>query len=219
MAALMSQRKFAKLIGMSVGYVNKMVQQGVIPLHGPKRQIDPEEAKAALAAAADPTRDAQRQANAKRRAEKKEPSIFSEEVLPRESLADMTDEEKAEYYRKLDEEKKALDKLKQQAEAAGVDDLSIDTAGASLNEVKVFKELYLGKMAQLEYRRKSGELLDRTEVSREAHEAAAAVKSALMAMPHRLASRFAVMNDPRKIESVMIDEFTHALEALSRMAK
>lgn len=212
---MMSQRKFAKLIGRSVGYVNKKVKEGVIPLHGPKRQIDPEEAKAALAATADPTRDAQREANAKRRAAKKEPSIFSEDVLPKESVADMTKEEKEEYYRRLAEERKALDELKQKAEAAGVDDLSIDTAGASLNEVKIFKELYLGKMAQLEYRRKSGELVERSEVEREAYEAAAKVKASFLSMPHRLASRFAGMNDAREIEAVLEDEFRHALESLS----
>jgi len=214
----MSQRQFAKHIGRSVGYVNKKVKEGVIPLHGPKRKIKPEEAKAALEAAKDPTRDAQRQANEARRkgeARPNERSIFSEEVLPEQSLADMTDEEREEYNRRLKAEREDLERLKEKAAAAGVDDLNIDTAGTSLNEVKIFKELYLGKMAQLEYRRKSGELIERQEVERQAYEIGSKIKAALLSLPHRLSTRIAGVEDPKAIEAELETEIRYALESLS----
>ena len=210
-AAMMSQRAFARHIGRSVGYVNKLVKQGVIPLHGPKRKIDPVEAIAAIEAAKDPTRDAQREANERRRSE---PDIFDSSMLPAESIADMTEEEREEYDRRLREERERFESIRSRAKEQGID-MAEETDGMTLNEVKIFKELYLGKMAQLEFRRKSGDLVDKEAVVREASEEAHRVRSSLLALPHKLSVRIASMNDPVEIEALLDGEIRQVLEELS----
>jgi hypothetical protein len=208
---LMTQRAFAKYIGRSVGYVNKMVKSGVIPLHGPKKRIDPEEAKAAIEAVKDPAREPQRQANERRR---QQPGIFDEDMLPKKSLADMTPEERAEYDRRIAEERKHLEDLRREAQEKGVE-LPADPGDMTLNEVKVFKEFFQGRLAQLEFRKKNAELIEVEVVQREAFEEARRVKDALLSLPHKLSVRLVGKGDPKEIETILDVEFRQILEELS----
>lgn len=205
MSELLSAKEFlaklrqGRVADISESTFSEWVKQGAIPYHtkpGKKRRFFKyDEAKAAVIGIAG-----------------------GRHLSPSEThLADMTDEEREEYAKRLGEEGEALDKLKQKAKAAVVDDLSIDIVGASLNEVRIFKELYLGKMAQLEYRKKSGELLEASEVSRDIYEAGTIIKTTLLSIPSRLAPRIVEMDDPREIEAYLTEEFTRALEALSKM--
>jgi len=218
---LMSQRQFAKYIGRSVGYVNKKVKEGVIPLHGPKRKIKAEEAKAALEAAKDPTRDAQRHANeAKRKGEDRmnERSIFSEEVLPEQSLADMTDEERDEYNRKLRAEREELERLRDQVKSTGGKVEEVDLSELTQNEVKIFKEYYLGKIAELEYQKKLEDVVAKQEVRKDGYELGRATKLSVMAIAPRAAVDIAsvfVISDVKKIESIIEKYALGALEDIS----
>jgi len=220
--ALMSQADFGKLMGVTRQRVNQWVADGVIELvhvAGKKRGlVDSEKAKAAVEAARDPSRKPQAEA-AKRRAEDNDQNydagIFDERMLPERSLADMTEDERAEYNRKLAQEREALEKIREEAKEHGVEDFDIDTAGLGLNEVKVFKELYLGKKAQAEYRKQIGELVERVDVEREAFEEAQRVRSALLSLPHKLSVRIVALTDPAEIEEVLDAEIRQVLEELS----
>ncbi len=207
---LLSGRKFAKQVGMSHTYINKMVKQGVIPLHGKK--IDLDEGVRLLDANRDPSRDAQREANAKRR---KPSGLWSEENMPDESLADMTAEERAEYDRQmLSSEQDKLHSVREDAKAAGAD-VGMDKMPASINKVKIFRELYMGKIAQLDFKRKSGDLVDRMDVERDGYEAGRLIRDNLLAFPHKMSIKVAGMIKPKEIELIMEREIQDILENLS----
>lgn len=213
MSVLMSQRAFAKHIGRSVGYVNKLVKSGVIPLHGPQRKIRPDEAVAAIEAAKDPTRDPQREANERRRNGGEPSGLLDPKVAPEKSLADLSEEEREAL---VEAERRRLEELRSEAAEKGVDlSMPSDIDGMSLNEVKVFKEFFQGKLAELDYRKKSGELLDAEDVRRQAYETAQTVKAALLALPHKLSVRIAGMRDPKEIEAALDEEIRQVLEELS----
>lgn len=208
---LLSQRAYAKRIGRSVGWVNKMVQSGVIELTGPKRKIDPVQADAALEAVKDPTRDAQREANDRRRKEK---TIFDDDMRPKESIADMTPEERKARDEELRRHREELEKLREEIKAAGDDVEDVDLSILTLNEVKVAKEYYQGKLAELDYRKKRGDLIPKEVVEREAADVAMRVKSALLALPHKLSARIVGMETPEEIEAVLDAEIRHVLNEL-----
>ena len=213
--ALMSQRQYAKYIGRSVGYVNKMVQVGVIELFGPKKKIDPVHADAALEAAKDPSKDAQREANERRRQEKQnDPSIFDERVLPKESLADLSEEERISRAEALRKQREEVERLREEVAATGENVPDVDFSKLTQNGVKIIKEYYLGKLAELDYKKKSGDLIDKEEVVREASEVAMRVKGLLLSLPHKLSVRIVGIESPEIVEEMLESEIREVLEEL-----
>lgn len=186
-------------------YFIQLVNNGVIPYHdkagSSKRWYVYEQAKAAIKGVEDPTRDAQREANEKKRYVK--PS--------NENLADMSDEEREAY----DEAIAAIE----DAKAAGLtvpqemDVVSVN--GVTLSEAKVLKEYWLGKKAELDYKKMSGEVIENREVERQAFETARAVRDAILAIPIRISSILAAQNDPQAIKNILTNELTSALLNLS----
>ena len=218
--ALKSQADFGKIMGVTRQRVNQWVSEGIIELvrvPGKKRGfVDVEKARAAVEAARDPRRKAA--AEIKKEPEKKEKSIFDEEVLPEKSLADMSDAERAEYREALNRERAELEKLKEKARAAGIDtsdDVDLGQQPTSLNKVKIFKELYQGKLAKLDYETKSGRLIPAEEIERQAFEMAQTIKSSLLALPHKMSARVAHITEPEKIEALLDIEIRQVLEELS----
>lgn len=146
---LMTQAAYARRIGMSKQYVNKMVKRGVIILEN--RKVNPSQADKALAENKDPSRDPQREANAENRSGD---TLFDEENIPDDSLATMSPEERAKYDADL---KENLSKLKDQANNLNIDDLP-DLEG-SAKEWNTYKIKEQGLTYALKRRQLEGELI------------------------------------------------------------
>ena len=122
-------------------------------------------------------------------------------------------------YYKYEEVKNALGLTKTEAEELRetLEELgeSVDFSQMTLNEVKIAKEYYQGKLAELDYRKKSGELLTREDVEREASDVALRVKNALLSLPHKLSVRLVGVESPNEMEEILEVEIRQILEELS----
>lgn len=98
---------------MSKQYVNKMVKAGVIPLHNKK--IKPNEADKCLSDHKNPAYDAQREANEKLR---DIDSVFHESNLPKDSIADFSEEEMKKYNKAIEDKLEALKDISTEEENA-----------------------------------------------------------------------------------------------------
>ena len=191
--------------------INKLVLAGTIPLHNKKILVS--EADAILEEMKENhSMDAQRDANAKRRSKSK---ITLEDASgDYESIADMTDEERSEYDRQLSDERAALATAQEKAREAGAD-VGMEKMPSSLNKVKIFKELYQGKLAQLDFKKKSGELLEANDVKNDAFEMGRLIRDNLLNFPHKMSLRIAGVADPKIIEMTLEEEINNILEQMS----
>jgi len=207
-----SQRKCAKILGYSHTSINKLVKQGVIPARDDGK-VNPEVAKRAIEAHKDPSRDAQREANEKRR---KKPDLFSPDVLPKESLADLSPEERAEYDRRLRKEKKKIEELKKEASEIGLDLGEFDELlhSMNLNQARTVSEIFNAKIKEVAYKKEIGELVPKAEVEKEAFEAARMVRDGFLSLPDRVAAVL-VGKDKDAIRTVLHKEIVQILENLA----
>lgn len=206
---LVSQNRFAQIIGKSHTYIGKLVERGVIVLINGK--VDVETAKAAIEEHKDPSRDAQREANEKRR---EEPTLISA-IGSYESEADMSDEEKELIRFEKEETKKIVERLR---EEEGTDESDIDVLdfdGMKPAQVRLFKEFYLGKLSKLEYQKKSGELITIEEVRKSIYEASKIIRDGLTSIPARLAPRLAFESDPHTCRTMIEEEINKQLNTLN----
>ena len=208
---LLSRRKFAKHVGLSHTRINKLVRVGVIPLHEGKIKL--EEGKRAMKENEDPSRDAQREANAKRR---KSVGVFAEENLPKHSVADMTEEEKAEYDKQLADEHEKLKKAREDARLAGVAVISNDTeiGEMTLTEAKLFREFYMGKKAELEYKIAHEELVYKSDVEKKYYEIGRVIRDSLFNLSHKLSVRIVGKDNVKEIETILDESIHEVLEGL-----
>ena len=157
--------------------------------------------------------DPQREANKRRRSGG---SLLDEENLPESSLADMTDEERAEYNRQLFAEQERLRDAQEKAKSAGVD-IGLEKTPNSLNKVKIFRELYMGKIAQLDFKKKSGELVEKSEVEKDGYEAGRLIRDNLLNFSHKMSMKVAALSDPKEIEAILESEIHQILEQISNV--
>jgi len=206
---LVSQNQFAKMIGKSHTYIGKLVTNGVIILVNGK--VDVEIAKKAIEENKDPSRDAQREANEKRR---EVPDLINS-IGAYESEADMSDEER-ELIRLEKEEIKRM--AKEVGEEEGKDESEFDIKdfdGMKPAQIRLFKEFYLGKLSKLEYQKRSSELIMIDEVRKSIFEASKIIRDGLMTIPARLASRLAFESDPHTCRTMIEAEISNQLNTLN----
>lgn len=207
----LTRNKFAQMMGVSHTYINKLVDKGVIVL-GDDKKVDVEAAKAAIEAHKDPTRDAQREANEKRR---KEPDLMSiAGSYP--SQADMTPEEKEALKQEQEELKKIMADVKSAEGSTQDNDQDItDFAGMPAAQIRLFKEYYLGKLAKLDFEKKKGEVISIEEVKNQVFQAYRTVRDGMLGIPARLSSRLAYETDPHTCRTMMEEEINRQLNSLS----
>ena len=203
---LVSQAKFAKEIGRSRQYVNKLVQKGIIPTYDGKR-VDVAEAKRLIKEHQDPKRDAQREANEKVRKSK---DLFSVSGSYK-SEADMSEAEKVELARQ-----RAILRQKQiEAKALGLDeDKSVNT---ELLDVKELNRLILEQ--DLRIKKAKADESEKLSIPIEKVEAALfsatrVVRDWLNGIPPRLAARLAAESDAHKCLKMLEVEINTQLNNL-----
>lgn len=201
----------------SKSYFSQMVNDGKIPSHpkppSPKKFFYYDEVKQAIEDHKDPTRDAQREANEKRR---EEPTLMSlAGSYP--SQADMTQEEKEELKRIKEEVQREKDAAI--AEGINLDDEASDEDDEAFSKItgavaRAEKEYWLGQKAKIEYKRLKGEYMLVKDSERQAFEAGRAVRDALLSLPPRLSPIFAGESDRFNIERLFLEEINQVLLGL-----
>jgi phage terminase Nu1 subunit (DNA packaging protein) len=86
----------------------------------------------------------------------------------------------------------------------------------SFDEARRFKENYLGLMAQLEYDRDSGLVVDVTEVAKAVGTEYAKVRTRLLSIPAEQAPRLHRCKTPAELQDMLQEIITEALEELTR---
>jgi hypothetical protein len=206
---LVSQNKFAKMIDRSHTYIGKLVKSGVIELIDGR--VDVEKAKAAIEAQKDPSREAQREANEQRR----HGDLFAA-VGTYESIADMTDLEREQLRLEQIEAKRLAEELKR-------NDIELPKLGdsdfldMSLSQVKTFKEFYQGKISELDYKRRSGELISVEEARKENEQVLIAFRSRAMSVPTKIAPLMIGIETIAEAKSILDDAMYELLMELSRL--
>ncbi|MBV5348520.1 hypothetical protein JZU61_02475, partial [bacterium] len=204
----------------SKGYFSQISSEGKIPHHtkttSPKKFYRYYEVLEAIKTTQDPTRDAQREANEKKRSE---PTDLFGAVGTYESLADMNDDERATYNMDLRREMEEARKAAEEAKAAGANDIAgldvYSIEGVTLADAKILKEYWLGKIAELNYKKTSGDVIDNREVARQAFETARTVRNAILSIPSRISPLLAAKDDAHSIRDILTKELSQALEAIS----
>jgi len=205
---LVSQNRFAKMIDRSHTYIGKLVKSGVIELIDGR--VDVEKAKAAIEAQKDPSREAQREANEQRR----HGDLFAA-VGTYESIADMTDLEREQLRLEQIEAKRLAEELKR-------NDIEVPKLGdsdfleMSLSQVKTFKEFYQGKISELDYKRRSGELISVEEARKENEQVLIAFRSRAMSIPTKIAPLMIGIETIAETKSILDDAMYELLMELSR---
>jgi len=176
----MTQTAYAKKIGMSKQYVNKLVKLGVIVLEGKK--VNVAKADIALAEHRDPTRDAQRDANAEARGGD---ALFDEQNIPEHSLATMNDDERKKYD---DELQSKLSGLESEAQLHGIEDMpSLNGSSKEWNTYKIKEQglTYAIKRKQL-----SRELISISEAKGILEVFLNPISQAMEDLPYKLKAKF-----------------------------
>jgi phage terminase Nu1 subunit (DNA packaging protein) len=86
-----------------------------------------------------------------------------------------------------------------------------ETLSTMLLKSRIKTEVERGKLAELDRRRREGELVERGEVEDAAFSNARRVRDALMNIPARVASLYAAETDPQKIHQNLDDEIRNVL--------
>lgn len=212
-------------IKYSKSYFSQMVKEGKIPFHpkpdSPKKFFKYGEVLQAIQDSKDPTRDAQREANEKRRLANQKENVTLLDVAGKyESVAEMTPQE-------IEASRKEAEKIRKEAEAAKRDALAAGAkedediwkssipGGVTQAEAKAEKEYWLGRKAELEFKKMNEELISIEEVQREAFEMSRGVRDAFLALPARLAPILAADSEQFSIQNKLTLEINLALESLS----
>jgi len=196
---------------ISKGYFSQRVADGTIPCHkkpgSPKNFHKYHEVVAALKKAEDPTRDAQRDANKEKKLVTPANDLFDKVNLPKNSIADLSaeDQMKALQVEGID--------LIESEEGANLSEVA-KKLDISLADAKILKEYYLGRKAQLEVQQKEGELVEQSEVKKQAFELARSVRDAIMRLPDRIGPILTPMTDEHEVKMRLTKELMSALEAL-----
>ncbi len=156
-------------------------------------------------------REAQRLANQKRKEDDKL-NLFSKDVIPKDSIATMTPEQKEDLEKKI----LVLEEKLDNEETEKHQNLEIeDFNTATFNDVKKFKEYYQGLQSKFNYEKDKGDFVKIEDVKKDAFELAQLTKNKLLTIPSRVCAIFASMSDKREIQAYLYDEIYNALSELS----
>ena len=89
------------------------------------------------------------------------------------------------------------------------------TGGASYAQSRAVRELYLAKIAKIEFEQKAAKLVSRDEVTVVAFTKARTIRDNLLNIPDRLAAMLAAERDPARVHELLSDEIRKVLNELS----
>ena len=92
-------------------------------------------------------------------------------------------------------------------------------SGLGLMEAKRLHEEYKAKLARLRYEQARGELIEKSQVDREAYSIGRVVRDAMLAIPSRLRDILAAEDDAKEVHKILEKDITHALDELAKTDK
>ena len=204
----MSQSAFSKKVDRSRQYINKLVKNGTIPGYGDKKEVKYSEASQILEDMKDPTRDAQREANAERR---QSPSLMDVSGSY-DSVADMTDAEKVEQQKlqeKLKEKQREAESLSADTENIDIEKLNI----SQLNAAILRQELRI-RTAKADDSENA--VISIEEVERKMYEAGRIMRDTISGFAARLSAVSAAESDPHKSFMLLKAEENRMLKVINQ---
>jgi hypothetical protein len=207
---VLSQSGFASLVGCSQQNISKMISKGILIYENKKLHIEKNLERLRDFGLLDENNKLK-----KSRTKKEEPKdpvaelpLFVQEVGYK-TRKDMTDEEI----------KRELEEKKAEAEEKNIDieeDVTSDIEDISTYaEAKAYREAYMAKIAELDYKIKKGEFLAKDDVEKYEFERARIVRNGFLALPHKVSVIIANKTDVKEIESIIEAEVMSILENLS----
>lgn len=211
MSDYVSQREFAKHIGRSHVWVNRLVKDGRLPANN-RGQIPLEAGLEAYEHSQQPGDDGRRE--------------WAEQY--RQEIARKTAAKKAakKTAAKKTQAKKAVKAAAKQApvvsQPSANDDLpvtggqlSVANVNAAFNRARLAEKTYQAKLKELEFKEASGELIAADDVQHDAEKTGAEVRERLMSVPPRIAG-VCEGKPAREIERIVEEAINEALQALQR---
>ena len=98
---------------------------------------------------------------------------------------------------------------------AGASEASFAPTGPSFAQSRAVRELYLARLAKIDFEERSGKLMPRYEVVTTAFTQARIIRDHLLNIPDRLAALLAVETDVAKTHKILTAEIRKALIELS----
>ena len=89
-------------------------------------------------------------------------------------------------------------------------------AGITYTQARTMKEAFAAKMAKLEYEKRQGQLIEKSEAQRQAFNAARRTRDALLAVGSRTAALARAAKSDFEAEQIITREIQNALENLSQ---
>lgn len=89
------------------------------------------------------------------------------------------------------------------------------TSGPTYAQSRAVRELYLARLAKIEFEERATKLVSRDEVTVAAFTKARTVRDNLLNIPDRLSAMLAVESDPSRVHQILSDEIRKALIELS----
>ncbi len=108
--------------------------------------------------------------------------------------------------------KKGEEEIIEAAVSVGIDPLR----PPSLSESKTLEAAYKARLAQLEYERLSGQVVDAEAVKKEAFRVARITRDSMLAIPDRLAAELAGVTEPFEVHQKMMSEIRNAITEVSK---
>jgi len=204
---LMSLRKCAEQLGVSHAYLSKLKKEGYFCGH-------PIPGKAREGYRVDEIRDAMPERILSSDKPCDGADLFDDSVIPESSVADLSPEEKAERNRimmEAAEAKRFVEESMNQSCDLGMGDDDEDIEAMDLVEARKKKEYWLGKQAELKYRKESGEYVEKDVVEREAFGMARLLRDKLMNIGDRVSPIVAAQSDRFVCKQIIDDEVNRAL--------
>lgn len=188
-----SQREFARQVGVSHVWINRLVRDGRLPANA-RRQIPLEEGKKAFEASQQAGYDANREhGEAQRKAGR---------AAKRPQAAQQQEQDSA------DDDDVDMPMPTQSTS-------SIARVSEAFNKARLAEKTYQAKLKELEYKEARGELIPVDEVRQDAAAAGAEIRGKLAALPSRIAAQ-CEGKSAREIEGIIEGAINEALEALRK---
>ena len=87
--------------------------------------------------------------------------------------------------------------------------------GPTYAQSRAVRELYLAKLAKIDFEERSSKVVSRDEVTVQAFTKARTIRDNLLNIPDRLASMLAAESDPTQVHEILTEEIRKALDDLS----
>lgn len=203
---LISQREFARRLGVSVQAVSCAIKAGRISTVNGK--IDPAVAKTEWEENTDQSKPRNRVTGSPKH--RRDPDKPEEPMKLSKRSGKKKGSSKSTKTKPRKGKKRAVSKKSTQTSNQQDDRKPVNYA-----EARAVREAYNAKLARLKYEQQLGILVNAEEVRTAAFNLARRTRDELMGMPERIAAQIAATDDPAEVERILEDEIERVCQELS----